>query len=104
MTDPFKDLGKNLTAMVRTAATSAVSEGAALPPHPDTSPYPQRRTPRYPPPMHDALHDHNHPTAPRARTNWFVNRVACVHAQGRFATLQGGLVLKNANLARQWVS
>ena len=51
--------------------------------------------------MHDALHDRNHPTAPRARTNWFVNRLVRVHAQGRFGTLQGGLVLKNANLACQ---
>ncbi len=89
MTDPFKDLGKNLTAMVRTAATSAVSEGAALPPHPDTSPYPQRRTPRYPPPMHDALHNRNQPSGPSARTNWFVNRVVRGHGRVRFGPLQG---------------
>ena len=51
--------------------------------------------------MHDALNDRNHPTAPRARTNWFVNRVVRGHGRVRFGTLQGGLVLKNANLAWQ---
>ena len=43
----------------------------------------------------------NQPTGPSACTNWFVNLVVRVHAQGRFGTLQGGLVLKNANLAWQ---
>ena len=51
--------------------------------------------------MHDALHNRNQPIGPRACTKWFVNYVVCVHAQGRFGTLQGGLVLKNANLALQ---
>ena len=51
--------------------------------------------------MNDAFNDRNQPIGPRIHTNWFVNRLVHVHAQGRFGTLQGGLVLKNANLAWQ---
>ena len=106
MTNPFKDLEKNLTSMVRIAGRGAPTTNPhRIPsPHPDTSPYPQRRRPRYPPPMHDALNDRNQPIGPRARTNWFANCMICGHVQGRFGTLQGGLVLKNANLASQLVS
>ena len=43
----------------------------------------------------------NQPTAPRERTNWFVNHLVRVHVQGPLGTLQGGLVLKNVNLAWQ---
>ena len=51
--------------------------------------------------MHDAFNDRHQLIGPRERTNWFAIRLVCVHAQGRFGTLQGGLVLKNANLALQ---
>ena len=54
--------------------------------------------------MHDALHNRNQPSGPSARTNWFVNRVVRGHGRVRFGPLQGGLVLKNANLAWQLVS
>ena len=39
--------------------------------------------------MHDALNDRNQPTAPRARTNWFVNHVVRVHVQGGSARYRG---------------
>ena len=51
--------------------------------------------------MNDSFNDRNQPTAPRARTNWFVDHVVRVHVRVRFGTLQGGLVLKNTNLAWQ---